>query len=72
MEGMETKSDSICMPTEIDEPKKPSKWVCYLSGNPTNVANTVTFNPAEENEPCWFHRKMQELCFGFKWIKENK
>jgi hypothetical protein len=23
----------------------------------------------EGNEPNWFHRKMQELCFGFKWEK---
>lgn len=22
------------------------------------------------NVPCWFHRKMQELCFGVKWRKK--
>ena len=23
----------------------------------------------EGKQPNWFHRKMQELCFGFKWEK---
>tara|TARA_R110000772_G_scaffold61076_1_gene137676 strand:+ start:1841 stop:2140 length:300 start_codon:yes stop_codon:yes gene_type:complete len=23
-------------------------------------------------EPCWFHRKMQELLLGIKWIKPEK
>lgn len=23
----------------------------------------------EGKEPNWFHRKMQQLCFGFKWEK---
>jgi len=22
-------------------------------------------------EPCWFHRKMQELLLGFKWRKDQ-
>ena len=25
----------------------------------------------EGSEPNWFHRKMQELCFGIKWIKNE-
>lgn len=25
----------------------------------------------EGKEPNWFHRKMQELCFGVKWEKVN-
>ena len=25
----------------------------------------------EGKQPNWFHRKMQELCFGFKWEKIN-
>jgi len=27
----------------------------------------VTFRPTEGNVPCWFHRQMQRLCFGFVW-----
>lgn len=30
----------------------------------------VTWNPREGHEPNWFHRKMQEFCFGIKWRKK--
>lgn len=45
----------------------PSPWICYLSGTPG--AFSAVYRPAMGHEPCWFHRKMQELCFGFKWVK---
>lgn len=44
---------------------KASKWRCTFIGGP----NGPVYNPSEGNEPNWFHRKMQELCFGFKWRK---
>ena len=44
-------------------PKK-SKWTVELLGN-------VFFTPDEGKEPNWFHRKMQELAFGFKWKKSK-
>lgn len=44
-------------------PKK-SAWTVQLLGN-------VFFNPDEGKEPNWFHRKMQEFCFGFKWSKKK-
>ena len=42
-----------------------SDWQCILFGGPTSVV----FTPAKGQEPNWFHRKMQELCFGVKWKK---
>ena len=44
---------------------KQSDWQCTLIGGP----NGAVYNPSEGNEPNWFHRQMQELCFGFKWRK---
>ena len=45
---------------------KPPKygWKCRL------VHNTW-WMVEEGREPNWFHRKMQELCFGVKWEKIN-
>ena len=44
-------------------PKK-SKWTVELVGN-------TFYTPDEGKEPNWFHRKMQELAFGFKWGKSK-
>lgn len=30
----------------------------------------ITWTSREGHEPNWFHRKMQELCFGIKWRKK--
>jgi hypothetical protein len=38
------------------------KWKCQILKNSWWMVE-------EGNEPNWFHRKMQELCFGFKWEK---
>lgn len=51
----------------VDSMPKASKWQCTLIGGP----NGAVYNPSEGNEPNWFHRKMQELCFGFKWRKRK-
>ena len=57
-------SDSNTKYTIYMMPKQ-SDWQCTLIGGP----NGAVYNPTEGNEPNWFHRKMQELCFGFKWEK---
>ena len=31
----------------------------------------ITWTPREGYEPNWFHRKMQEICFGIKWRKKS-
>jgi hypothetical protein len=37
-------------------------WKCQLVKN--------TWRMVEEGgEPNWFHRKMQQLCFGIKWTR---
>ena len=43
-----------------------SDWQCTLI---TNGKWSTTFRPVKGSEPNWFHRKMQELCFGIKWRK---
>lgn len=45
--------------------KVESNWKCYLFGS----CNAIIWIPAEGEEPCWFWRKMQYLCFGHKWVK---
>lgn len=40
-----------------------SDWQCHVSANFVLV-------PLKGKEPNWFHRKMQTLCFGFKWSKK--
>lgn len=52
----------------LSHPEK-SDWCCYLFGGP-NVGGSVIFTPAKGLEPNWFHRWMQSLCFGVKWVKK--
>ena len=39
-------------------------WKCELQKG-------TFWNVEEGKQPNWFHRKMQELCFGIKWSKIN-
>lgn len=43
-----------------------SDWECVVINN---GQWSTTFRPVKGSEPNWFHRKMQELCFGIKWRK---
>ena len=47
----------------------PPDWECVLFGNPNVKGWSTVFRPPSGLEPNWFHRKMQELCFGVKWKK---
>jgi hypothetical protein len=47
-----------------------SGWCCYLVGDPNNIEGSVMYRPAKGMEPNWFHRWMQSLCFGVKWVKK--
>ena len=47
-----------------------SGWSCYLFGDPNNIAGSVIYTPTKGTEPNWFHRWMQSLCFGVKWVKK--
>lgn len=42
-----------------------SEWECVVVGFRTKTP--LIYRPSEGNVPNWFHRKMQELCFGVKW-----
>lgn len=51
---------------------KASDWQCYLFGDADRPGpGAIVFVPCEGNEPNWFHRKMQELCFGVQWRKKK-
>ena len=52
----------------LGKPPERSDWECQIFGGPMGL----TFVPTKGNEPNWFHREMQELCFGFKWRKKVK
>jgi hypothetical protein len=58
-------SDYSLSTTSVSGIKTPKyAWKCQLLPG--------TFWMVEEGkEPNWFHRKMQELCFGIKWIKNE-
>lgn len=47
-----------------------SEWTCWLmSDYGKSQHGAIVYNPVKGHEPKWFHRKMQELCFGFQWRK---
>lgn len=48
-----------------------SEWTCWLMGDHgKSKYGAIVYNPVKGSEPNWFHRKMQELCFGFQWRKK--
>jgi hypothetical protein len=46
-----------------------SEWRCELFGMGDYA---ITFRPIKGQHPNWFWRKMQYLCFGNKWVKDNE
>lgn len=56
----------------LARPLPQSDWQCYLFGDADRPGpGAVVFIPSKGNEPNWFHRKMQELCFGIQWRKRK-
>jgi hypothetical protein len=53
----------------INAPER-SEWECVVFGDVGAEYPLVVFTPLKGQAPNWFHRKMQELCFGFKWRKK--
>lgn len=43
-----------------------SEWTCHLFGHPGGIA----YRPLKGQEPCWFHRQMQEIILGHRWVKD--
>jgi len=55
----------------IKMPEK-SEWKVWLMGDyDSSQYGAIVYQPNKGMEPNWFHRKMQELCFGFQWRKTN-
>jgi hypothetical protein len=53
----------------IKLPEK-SEWRVWLMGDyGKSPHGAIVYQPIKGQEPNWFHRKMQELCFGFQWRK---
>lgn len=55
---------------EVKEPQPSSDWNVYLLGSPTDLSASVTFRPRKGSEPNAFHRLMQRLILGLRWVKE--
>lgn len=53
----------------LKQPEK-SEWKVWLMGDYDQIGHgAIVYQPNKGMEPNWFHRKMQELCFGFQWRK---
>jgi len=53
------------------KPPEKSGWKVWLMGDyGKNQHGAIVYHPNKGQEPNWFHRKMQELCFGVQWRKE--
>lgn len=52
-------------------PPEKSGWGVWLMGDHDQKGRcgAVVYYPNKGQVPNWFHRKMQELCFGFQWRK---
>ena len=44
---------------------KPPEYSCWQ----IELVKGTYWHVIKGGEKCWFHRKMQEWCFGIKWIK---
>lgn len=54
---------------KLNIPEK-SEWKVWLLGDyDKSQHGAIVYHPNKGQEPNWFHRKMQELCFGFQWRK---
>lgn len=57
---------------EIIKLPEKSEWRVWLMGDyGKSPHGAIVYQPNKGQEPNWFHRKMQELCFGFQWRKNE-
>ena len=67
----EDSSQSTMKLSGIKQPEK-SEWRVWLMGDyGKSPHGAIVYQPNKGQEPNWFHRKMQELCFGFQWRKNE-
>jgi len=68
---VEDYSQSTMKVSGIKLPEK-SEWRVWLMGDHGKSQHgAIVYQPNKGQEPNWFHRKMQELCFGFQWRKND-
>ncbi len=80
----ESKTDSVCSPNtmktsgtkiqDVDNVYTSLVGECVTISMPKytwrcQLLTGTYWNVEEGKEPNWFHRKMQQLCFGIKWEK---
>jgi hypothetical protein len=58
-----TATDGNLSGARVYQEPDPSQWTCHLT-------DSFCYTPSKGKEPNAFHRKMQELMFGFKWVKK--
>jgi hypothetical protein len=46
---------------------EPSEWTCELFG----AGQSMVLHPAKGKVPNWFWRKMQYICLGNRWVKND-
>ena len=46
-----------------------SKWRCFLFGS--EPMNGIVWRPTKGNVPCMFHRIMQRILIGNRWVKDK-
>lgn len=54
----------------VPPPIKYSDWRCWLFGS--SDGSGLVWRPLSGQEPNWFWRKMQYLCFGNRWVLDPK
>lgn len=64
---MSVNLDNMSYEVTAITPNKYSEWQCQLFGS--SPGSGITWRPHENEEPNWFWRKMQFLCFGHRWSK---
>jgi hypothetical protein len=47
---------------------KYSEWQCHLFAS---GRNGISWRPLEGQEPNWFWRWMQWICFGNRWVRDD-
>lgn len=62
-------NDDLKVPPGTNKPVEWSEWYCELFGaGPTGIS----LNPRKGEEPNFFWRFMQYVCFGNKWKKRKQ
>lgn len=62
---MEQPEDNRVNMYDIGPTSRSDQWVCEIYPKTPGLTQLILDGPP----PNWFHRKMQEIVFGVKWIR---